>query len=66
MQMCDCFSLSPENLPGTAQDAEKRMNEGYQCSDWYFSQRKKSHENGLGARTDRAADLCTKKALIFR
>ncbi|MBU1191332.1 MAG: peroxiredoxin [Gammaproteobacteria bacterium] len=22
--------------PGTAADAEKRMNEGYECTDWYF------------------------------
>ncbi|MCO6411219.1 MAG: peroxiredoxin, partial [Thiogranum sp.] len=22
--------------PGTAEDAEKRMNEGYECTDWYF------------------------------
>ncbi len=22
--------------PGTADDAEKRMNEGYECTDWYF------------------------------
>lgn len=25
--------------PGTAADAEKRMNEGYECTDWYFCKR---------------------------
>lgn len=25
--------------PGTAADAEKRVNEGYECTDWYFCQK---------------------------
>jgi peroxiredoxin (alkyl hydroperoxide reductase subunit C) len=25
--------------PGTAEDAEKRMTEGYECTDWYFCQK---------------------------
>ncbi|MHB1515295.1 MAG: peroxiredoxin [Acidiferrobacteraceae bacterium] len=45
-QMGDKVIVPP---PGSVQDAEKRMKEGYECADWYFCT-KSLHGNGQAAR----------------